>query len=136
VSATAVVVEEAAMLKSVRVGMFLVAIASTAPIGATESVSLDVSPAVSFAPAEVRIRIRVEPDATNRVMKVVADSDSFYRSSTIQLDGDQAPLTTQLKFRGLPRGEYDITATVIGSDGKTQGLAHRRVNIVDVEPLQ
>jgi hypothetical protein len=123
------------MLKTLRVGMFVVAMASTAPVAATDSVSLEVSPTVSFAPAVVRIRIKVEPNATNRVMKVVADSDSFYRSSTIQLDGDQAPLTTQLSFRGLPRGEYNITATVIGSDGKTKGLAHSRVNIVDVEPL-
>jgi uncharacterized protein (DUF58 family) len=124
------------MMKSLRVGMFVLAITSTAPVAATESVSLEVSPAISFAPAEVRIRIRVEPNPANRVMTVVADSDSFYRSSTIQIDGDHAPLTTQLQFRGLPRGEYDITATVIGSDGKTKGLAHRRVNIVGAEPLQ
>ena len=124
------------MLKSLRYGMFALAIASAAPVVATEPVSLDVTPAVSFAPAEVRVRIRVEPNATNRVMKVVADSDSFYRSSTIQLDGDHAPLTTQLQFRGLPRGEYDVTATVIGSDGTTKGLAHRRVNIVGAESPQ
>ena len=124
------------MLKSFRFGMFVLAIASTAPVAATEPVALEVSPAVSFAPAEVRIRIRVEPNATNRAMTVVADSDSFYRSSTIQLEGDHSPLTTQLQFRGLPRGEYAITATVIGIDGKTTGVAHRRVNIVDVEPLQ
>jgi hypothetical protein len=116
--------------------MFALAIASAARVVATEPVSLDVTPAVSFAPGEVRIRIRVEPNVTNRRMTVVAESESFYRSSTIQLEGDQAPLTTQLQFRGLPRGEYDISAALIGTDGKTTGLAHRRINIVDVEPLQ
>ena len=123
------------MLKTIRVGMLVLAMASAAPVTATETVSIEVTPAVSFAPAEVRIRIRVEPNAANRRMTIVAESESFYRSSTIQLEGDQAPLTTQLQFRGLPVGQYDISAAVTGTDGKTTATAHRRVQIVDVEPL-
>ena len=90
---------------NLRAGILGLVIVSVSPLTASEPVSIHVSPNVSFAPAAVRIRIKVEPDADNRVMEVVADSEAFYRSSTIQLDGDQAPMTTLLQFRGLPSGE-------------------------------
>lgn len=124
------------MSMNLRAGILGLVIVSASPLTASEPVSIHVSPNVSFAPAAVRIRIKVEPDADNRVMEVVADSDAFYRSSTIQLDGDQAPMTTLLQLRGLPSGEYDITATLKGSDGRPKGLARTHVHIIGSEPTQ
>jgi hypothetical protein len=63
-------------------------------------------------------------------MEVVADSDGFYRSSAIQLDGDRAPKTTTFEFRSLPSGEYDVTAVVIGADGQRRALARAHVNVI------
>jgi hypothetical protein len=97
---------------------------------AKESVSIQVSPSVSFAPADLRIRTSVEPDADNRAITVVADSEGFYRSSAIQLDGDRSPTTTTLTFHSLPPGEYDVRAIVIGSDGKPRALAHTKVEVI------
>jgi hypothetical protein len=116
---------------SVRTWIFGMALMTTTVVGAKEQLSIRVSPAISFAPANLVIRTSVEPDASNRAMEVVADSDGFYRSSAIQLDGDRAPKTTTFEFRGLPPGEYDVTAVVIGADGQRRALARAHVNVVE-----
>jgi hypothetical protein len=105
-------------------------VASTVVATAKDSVSIQVSPSVSFAPADLRIRTSVEPDADNRAIAVVVDSETFYRSSAIQLDGDRSPKTTTLTFHSVPSGEYNITAAVIGTDGKPKALAHTQVQVV------
>jgi len=84
---------------------WIVGAAMATVLSAKEPVSIRVSPAVSFAPTNLIVRTRLEPDADNRVLEIVADSDWFYRSSTIALDGDRAPNTVMLEYRSLPRGE-------------------------------
>ena len=116
---------------TVRAWIFGAALATTTVVAAKEPLSIRVSPTVSFAPANLIIRTSVEPDADNRAIEVVADSDSFYRSSTIQLEGDRAPKTTRFEFRSLPPGEYDVTASVIGVGGQRKALAHAHVNVVE-----
>ncbi len=91
---------------------------------------MQVSPAVSFAPADLLIRTRLEPDVDNRGMVVIAESDDFYRSSEIQLEGDRAPRTVTFEFRSLPPGEYEVTAVVIGTDGQRRAVARSRVNVM------
>jgi hypothetical protein len=107
------------------------AMMATTVTSAKEPLALRVSPAMSFAPADLMIRARVEPDADNRAMEVVAESGDFYRSSSIQLEGDRAPRTVTLEFRGLPPGEYAVTAVVIGNDGQRRGLARSHVNVME-----
>lgn len=116
---------------SVRTWVLGVAIMTTTVVGAKEPLSIRVFPAISFAPANLVIRTSVEPDANNRAMEVVADSDEFYRSSAIQLDGDRAPKTATFEFRSLPPGQYDVTAVVIGSDGQRRALARAHVNVIE-----
>jgi RNA polymerase-binding transcription factor DksA len=67
-------------------------------LNGNEPVSMAVSPLQSFAPANLTIRLRVEPDAANRTLEVVAESGEYYRSSSIQ---PTAP--TRL---ALERGDY------------------------------
>src|SRR5829696_8583084 len=69
-------------------GCFLL---SVLPLNAGEQLSIAVSPAQSFAPSNLRVRVRLEPHAQNRRLAVIADSVDFYRSSEVQLDGEQAP---------------------------------------------
>ena len=95
--------------------VFGIVAASASVVGAKELVSIRVTPAVAFAPADLNIRIRVEPDANNRAMAVIADSETYYRSSTVELDGDRAPATTNVRFRSLPPGEYEVTVSVIAA---------------------
>ena len=108
-----------------------VAMVTTTAAGANERLSMRVSPAMSFAPANLVIQTRLEPDADNRAIEVVAQSDDFYRSSSMQLDGDRAPRTVRIEFRSLPPGEYLVTAVVVGSDGQRRAVAHSRVNVME-----
>ncbi len=106
-------------------------IAATAAAGANQPLAVKASPAISFAPANLIIRTSVDPHADNRSMEVVAESGDFYRSSTVPLAGDQAPKTAQFYFRSLPPGEYEISATVIASDGHRRAVARTQVKVVE-----
>jgi hypothetical protein len=116
---------------SVQTWVLGLAVMTTTVVGAKESLSMQVSPAVSFAPANLFIRARVEPDADNRAIEVVADSEGFYRSSAIQLEGERAPKTNTFEFRSLPPGEYQITSVVIGADGERRAVARAHVNVIE-----
>src|SRR5437870_3199692 len=74
---------------------------ASAPLGAGERLALKVSPAVSFAPANLVVRATIEADAANRAVQVSAESIDFYRSSEIELDGENAPRTNTFEFRSL-----------------------------------
>lgn len=116
-----------------RLGVLItgLAIATTTGAGAIEPISIRVSPAVSFAPANLVIRTSVEPDADNRAMEIVADSEEFFRSSAVQLNGDRAPKTTMFEFRSLPPGDYQVRAVLFGADGRQRGHAHTQVHVVE-----
>jgi hypothetical protein len=45
------------------------------------------------------------------------DSDVYYRSSQVQLEGKNAARTHQLLFRGLPPGEHLIRPSVHRTNG-------------------
>ena len=106
--------------------------AVTRPIGAkeTERLVLNVTPAVSFAPANLVVRATIATDADNRSVEIVADSANFYRSSAIQLEGDRAPRTTYFQFRSLPPGVYEVRAVLKGSDGHDRAQVRTTVNVV------
>ena len=107
------------------------AFTATAVAGAREPLSIRVSPAFSFAPANIVIRTSAEPDAENRRMEVIADSAEFYRSSTIALEGDRAPKTMTVEFRSVPPGDYEITAVLVGVDGHRRAIAQARINVIE-----
>jgi hypothetical protein len=121
------------MSRTLRAGIFGLVVAMTTSGVARESISIRVSPTVAFAPAELVIQTSIEPDANNRAVEIIADSAAFYRSSEIQLEGDRAPKTTTVWFHGVPPGEYDVTAAVIGADGQPRAQAHAHVNVLGAE---
>ena len=115
---------------SVRACVFGFVVLMAAPTGAGERLALKVSPAVAFAPANLIVRTTVEADSANRAMEVVAESRDFYRSSSVELDGDKAPRTTQFEFRSLPPGMYAVRAILLGSDGHTRAAVRQDVNVI------
>jgi len=91
---------------------------ATGSTGASEKLTLRVTPNVSAAPSTVIVRAYVTPNAQNRLLLVEADSGSFYRSSEIQLDGDKAPTLTEFRLNSLPSGEYTVRAVLKDSMGE------------------
>ena len=109
-------------------GFLLIALAS--PLGAGESLAIKVSPAMALAPATLFVRARIEPHADNRSLEVVVDSEEFYRSSQVQLEGDQAPVMTLFELRNLPRGRYVLTTKLFGPSGQIRSIVRYIVNVV------
>jgi hypothetical protein len=104
---------------------------STATLGAAgEPVSVRVNPSVAIAPTILAISVKVAPQAANRALEIVVDSGDFYRLSRTQLEGDQGPVLNNLKIDGVPAGEYEVTATVIGDDGRRGTTAHARAEVM------
>lgn len=110
-------------------GGFLLASVATLRVGAGEPITLKVSPAVSFAPANLVVRATIESDADNRAVEITAESSDFYRSSEIELEGSKAARTTTFEFRSLPEGTYEVRATLIGTGGK-RGVVRQQVNVI------
>jgi hypothetical protein len=120
-----------AKIVKVRAYLFGILMATTAlPLGAGPRLTMKASPEISFAPANLHVRAMIEADAQNRAVTVIADSENFYRSSEIQLEGDQAPRTTNFEFRSLPPGIYEVKVMLIGADGKQRALARQQVNVM------
>ena len=86
--------------------------------GANEKLSLRVTPNVSSAPSTVVVKATVAKQAENRWLRIEADSGSFYRSSAIELDGDRAPLVTEIRLNNLPSGEYTVAAILRNNLGE------------------
>ena len=87
-------------------------------LNASNKLSMRLSQTVASAPAEVVVTATVERGADNRALEIAAESQDFFRSSVVTLEGDQAPRTTQLRFRNLPSGEYDVVVVLHGSHGE------------------
>lgn len=109
--------------------LFGLALSTATLTAAGDPVSIRVNPSVSVAPAMLAIRVNVVPQPENRALEIVVDSSDFYRLSRVQLDGDRAPMVNTLKIDSVPAGDYEVTATVIGADGKrgTVARAHAEV---------
>jgi len=104
--------------------------ATTLPLGAGEPISMRVSPAIAFAPANLIVRATIEADSENRAVRVTADSADFYRASEMPLNGDQAPRTNTFEFRSLPPGSYEVRAILIGPGGRPRGTVRQQVNVI------
>jgi predicted phage tail protein len=122
----------AVVAMKLRASLFGILILTTAtlPVGAGERVSMRVSPAVAFAPANLVVRASVEADEQNRSMQIVAESPDFYRSSEVQLEGDKAPRTSMVEFRNLPPGTYDVRVLLLGAGGQQRAFARQQVNVI------
>lgn len=92
--------------------------------------NIRVTPATSFEPANVLLQVVVQRHTDNRLLTVTVDSGSFFWSSERQLDGQEGPYVSVFICRQLPAGEYDVNASVTGSDGKVRGRASNRIVVV------
>jgi hypothetical protein len=115
----------------VRVALFgILMLTGTLRLGAGERMMLKVSPAFAFAPANLVVRATIPVDADNRAVEIVAESDDFYRSSEIQLEGERAARTSTFEFRSLPPGTYEVRANLLGADGRSRAMIRQQVNVL------
>ena len=107
---------------------------SVAPGNASEErLRIEVSPKMSIAPAVVRVRAIVPPDAANRALQIFADSGVYYRSSMVHLDGANAAAITEMTFKNLPGGDYEVTVVLVDADGR-RTTDRRQVTVTSMRP--
>jgi hypothetical protein len=105
-------------------------LSSALSLDANEPLTMAVSPALSFAPTNLTVRVHVERDTDNRAFEVVAESGEFYRSSRIPLDGAEAPRTISVELRNLPGGDYDVRGALIDSGGRERSVVRQHVTVL------
>ena len=107
---------------------FAFALASlAAPIGhAADVVEIQLRGHYFAEPATVQITVVVEPDEQNRMLRIEADGDRFYRASELTLSGQEDPRVHSLVFRNLPAGSYELRAAVF-STTELRGQAMQEV---------
>ena len=106
-------------------GLVFCVCALALPVSASEPLTMRVSPAVSFAPAQITVRTVVEIDAANRALEIVAQSADFYRRSSIELDGERASRLNVFELKNLPSGTYEVTSILVGAEGPRATVSRR-----------
>jgi hypothetical protein len=94
----------------------------------TEMLTIRVSPVVSAAPAVVTVRALVEAHADNRALEIIAESQDFYTSSQVTLNGADSPRINEIHFRSLPEGSYAVTVILMGTRGR-RALLTRTITV-------
>jgi hypothetical protein len=87
--------------------------------------ALNVRPRMAMAGSGVRILVRVPADAENRRLRVTIDSESFSRTSEIDLEGLRAAEAHWFDLPALPAGDYLVEAVVYGSTGERRRIQDR-----------
>jgi hypothetical protein len=102
--------------------------AARADVG--ERLRMAVSPVQSFAPTTLTVRVHVTPDTENRALEIVVESRDYYRSSRIQLDGNEAPRTVVVELPNLLAGDYEVRGALVDASGRVRGLARKQVIVI------
>jgi len=93
---------------------------------ANDFVQLHVSPVLSDR-GDMLVQVLVTRDAENQWMRITAESEVYYSSSEMELEGEYSPRVKVIRFRGVPAGWYEVTGTVFDHRQHVKGLARRSV---------
>ena len=111
--------------------MSTLSLTTAASVNGKDRLTIKVSPAFSSrAPGSLHVRVRVEPHPDNRLLEIIADSEQFGRTSQIQLDGDESPITFERDLHELPGGDYEVTAVLRDQRGRQAALATAKALIL------
>ncbi len=105
---------------AVMIGGIVLGAGIGSPVQGSQRMQVQVYPRVASAPANILISVGFARNADNRVLRVIAESDDFFRSSEVQINGDSGPRVSSFTFRSLPPGWYSLEAELIGSNGRTR----------------
>ncbi|MXY17696.1 MAG: hypothetical protein F4057_10050 [Acidobacteria bacterium] len=102
------------------------------PAGQQVQKTIAVGPSlVVGAPGDVEFSIRISPTIKTHELRVFAESESYYRSTTIGLDGlDSEPLH-HFTWRSFPVGEYQVVGMLVDSDGSEQIIVRSALKVIN-----
>jgi hypothetical protein len=95
-------------------------------VRANDFIQLMVSPTLAEN-NDMFVQVLVARDADNQLMRVTAESSSYFSSSEMVLDGEYSPRVRSIRFRSVPSGQYEVTGTVYDRRAKVKGMAKKSV---------
>ena len=101
-----------------------------APTLAGGQLDIRVRPSFSTEPATLALDVMVEKHSANRAVQIVIDSEGYYRSSLVQLDGDYAPRVISTRYSDVPAGSYEIQAVLFGAGEKPRATVRRHIEVL------
>ena len=100
-------------------------------VAAAPALRLTVSPHFSTSPAHVRVQVIVERASDNRALRLTIDSPEYYRSSSIELNGESAQRVHVAEFRSIPAGAHEVRAVLVNERGDVSAAVHEYIRIYD-----
>lgn len=83
------------------------------------------------SPGTIEFEILIRPTAQSDELRVVADSGTFYRSTTIGLAGEDSQRVHTFEWHGFPAGEYDVVGELISSSGRREVVVRGALLVID-----
>ena len=121
------------------VGAFGTSLPAAAHLPAGEQVAgaVQVQDAAASAPlvvastGVVELSIDIVPTAESRELRVVADSGSHLRSTTIELHGEGSDRRHVFEWFGLPVGTYEVLGTLVDAAGHDQVAVRGYLRVIE-----
>lgn len=102
------------------------------PAGQRVQKTIAVGPSlVVGAPGDVEFSIRISPTIKTHELRVFAESESYYRSTTIELDGLDSDPLHHFTWRSFPVGEYQVVGMLVDSDGSEQIIVRSALKVIN-----
>ena len=128
-----------ATLHVVSLGVLVLALVAPATAGGTATGTAQVAAAAVAPPARlvvqfpgtIEFEILIRPTAETDELRVVADSGTFYRSTTIGLAGEDSQRVHTFEWHGFPAGEYDVVGELISSSGRREVVVHGALLVIE-----
>ena len=95
-------------------------------LSAEQAITITARPVVIPAKGSALLKVIVERNAMNRRLVWEVDGPTFYRSSTIPLEGTSAARSYFFMVKDLAGGHFDVRARVLRSDN-TEAQAETRI---------
>lgn len=89
------------------------------------------APLVMASTGVVELSIDIVPTAESRQLRVVADSGTHLRSTTIELHGEASDRRHVLEWFGLPVGTYEVVGTLVDDAGHDQVAVRGYLRVIE-----
>ena len=111
------------------VTILVAAMSGWSALSADEPLTVSIYPTVAVARGEAHLRIVVERNDQNRALSWEVDGPGYYRSSTAQLEGADAPRNWFFAVKDLTPGNYVVRAT-LKRNNNSQSVASTQMRVL------
>lgn len=104
---------------------------SATSLNADAPITISVWPAVATVRGTAELKIFIERNDQNRALVWEVDGPDYYRSSSAQLEGADAPRNWRFSVKDLEEGDYQVRA-VIKRSNNSEATAQTSMVVVGI----